>query len=235
MAELFTTSIFSDPNLKAYYRFSSGALTTDSTANAHTLTAISDPAETTGKYGGGVDLDSGDAYSTTSGADFQLTGNFSMGCWVKNAAVNNVLLQSYSANTNIAGLQLYLDSSFQPNLIMGKNTGTVINTDYKNLASSIAVNDGNWHLVVATWDGSTIRIYVDNNSAASVAWADAAAFAATNYVRIGCGNDTGTDVSFMAGQMDEAFFLKGTVLSAANVLTLYTDPAVGGGFLTNFI
>lgn len=39
------TDIINSSNLKAYYRFESGALTTDGSGNSHTLTAISDPAE----------------------------------------------------------------------------------------------------------------------------------------------------------------------------------------------
>lgn len=38
-------NLMNDANLKAYYRFESGALTTDSSGAGHTLTAISDPME----------------------------------------------------------------------------------------------------------------------------------------------------------------------------------------------
>jgi len=56
------TGIINSANLKAYYRFESGALTTDSSGEGHTLTAISDPAESpSGKFGGAVYLDGNDA------------------------------------------------------------------------------------------------------------------------------------------------------------------------------
>jgi hypothetical protein len=231
MAELFTTTLFSDTNLKAYYRFESGALTTDSTANAHTLTALSDPASTTGKWGGGVDFDSNDAYSAVDHADFQPTGNWSVGGWFKNPTANDVMLQSYSGAPNISGIQLYVDGTYKPNCISGRNTGNTINVDYKNIASTHAINDGNWHLVVVTWDGANLNMYVDNNTVETVAWANAPGYAGSNFVRIGCDS---ANTNFFAGQADDIFFFKGTALSAANVLTLYASGA-GGSFLLNMV
>jgi len=54
--ELALTDLYTDVNLKAYYRFSTGALTTDSSGEGHTLTTIGTPAEGTGIFDGGVDL-----------------------------------------------------------------------------------------------------------------------------------------------------------------------------------
>lgn len=221
MAELFTLPLYADTNLKGYYRFESGNLTVDASGHLHVLTPISDPAETTGRFGGGVDLDSNDAYSISDGADFKPTGNFSIGCWTKNPVSSKTFMQSYSQNTNVAGLLLYLVGN-KPNVISGRNTGAVINVDYKNLASSIdVITDGNWHLIVVTWDGTTLKIYVDNNAPDTVAWANAPGYAATNYVRIGCETDSGTNAAFNGGQMDEVFWFNGTVLSANDILSLF--------------
>jgi hypothetical protein len=57
--ELIHSSLKADANLKAYYRMEPGALTTDSSGNAKTLTESGDAGEIGGKYGGGAGLNYG--------------------------------------------------------------------------------------------------------------------------------------------------------------------------------
>ena len=222
MAQLNSTPLFTDANLKAYYRFESGALTTDESGESHTLTAISDPAEGTGRFGGGVDLDGNDAYSITDHADLKPTGNFSVGAWFKTSTtgVYQLLFQSFSQNTNIAGISLRIQNSNVVGLQLGRNTGTGVGDD-KNVSGTSTVTDGNWHLGVATWDGSNIRIYVDGVCETTAAWTYAAGYAATNYVRVGCYNNSGTNQLFLTGSLDEVFLFNGTALSADQINWLY--------------
>jgi hypothetical protein len=214
-------------NLKAYYRFESGALTTDSSGENHTLTAISDPAEGTGKFGGAVDLDGNDAYSAADHADFKPTGNFTVGAWVKTTgdADDAFVLVSYSQNTKVAGWGLYIgyvsSTVGMAKFITGKNTGTTVNTDWKLATGTVDIVDGNWHFIVATWDGSNIKVYTDGGDEVSVAWTYAPAYAATNYVRVGCNNLTGTNTQFLTGSLDDVFLLNGTALTAYQVKEIY--------------
>jgi len=214
------TGIIADANLKAYYRFSTGALTTDSSGEGHTLTDISDPAEVAGVFGEAVSLDGNDAYSATDHADFKPTGNFTIGCWVKTSAAG-LIFQSYSANTNRAGIYLYVNG-LGVRLASAKNTGVTINTDYKQIDGNTSVVDGVWHFVVGTWDGSYLRIYTDGrNDATPVAWANAPVYAATNYVRIGCNNAAGTNGAFLTGVIDDLFIINGTALTADEIGGIY--------------
>jgi hypothetical protein len=218
--ELSTTSI----TPTAYYKFTSGALTTDSSGNSHTLTAIGDPAEIAGKFGGGVDLDGNDAYSSVDHADFQPTGNFTVGVWIKTSTTGatQIIFQTYSENTYIAGIVLFIASTNKLRISVGKNTGTVANVDYKAFSGNTTITDGNWHFVVGVWDGSYLRLYVDGViDTPAVAWANAPAYAATNYVRVGCINATGTNANFVTGQLDDVFLLNGTALTAAQIALLY--------------
>jgi hypothetical protein len=213
--------------LKAYYRFTSGALTTDSSGNGHTLTAISDPAETTGVFAGGVDLDGNDGYSATDHADFKPTGAFSVSAWVKANLItgNQYIFQSFSANTNYAGFIVYIKAAKDQGVIFfasGKNTGTTRNTDLKAIDGSTTVADNLWHQVVVVWDGSYLYLYVDGvEDATPVAWANAPVYAATNYVRIGCYNGSGTNNLFFTGQLDEVALWNGKALSALEISQMY--------------
>lgn len=135
MPELIKTRWYPESVLKAYYRFESGALTTDSSGESHTLTAISDPAEdASGKFGGAVAFDGNDAYSATDHADFKPTGNFTIGAWVKTSTsgATQYIFVSYSKNTNVAGIRVAVASTGIISCLSGKNTGATSNTDYKN-------------------------------------------------------------------------------------------------------
>lgn len=226
MPELKTTEFITNENLKAYYRFESGALTTDASGEGHTLTAISDPAEdASGKFGGAVALDGNDAYSAVDHADFKPTSNFTVGLWVKipdTGATTPYLFQSFSYSTNFAGILIGITGDGLPYIISSKNSGTTVNTDYKILIATSSIDDEAWHFIVATWDGSYIRIYVDGvQEGGDAAWANAPVYAATNYVRVGCGNYTGTNVNFSTGSLDDVFLLNGTAISANQIRSLY--------------
>lgn len=209
--------------LKAYYKFESGALTTDSSGNSHTLTAVSDPAETTGEFGGGVILDGNDAYSAVDHADFKPSGIFTVSAWVKStgAVGADVIFSSWSYPTRYAGWILYMSGN-KARFLSGKNSGLVENTDWAYVTSDTSINDDAWHWVVGVYDGSYLRIYVDGHEdAAAVSWANAPAYEATNYVRVGCDNDTGTDTQFWDGSLDEVALWDGKALSASEVLSLW--------------
>ena len=215
-------------NLKAYYRFESGALTTDSSGNSRTLTAIGSPTSGTGKYGGCVTLNgTNQAYSHANHSDFKPTGNFSIIAWIKTSqtATYSTIFQSYAQNTAVAGIFLIKKSDNKIYLGSGKNTGTVVGTDQQQVASTSTVTDGNWHLIIGTWDGSNLKMYVDGVLEGTTAWANAPVYQATNYVRIGCANYTGTNTEFFASDIDDLGILNGTALTAEQAKILY----VGGG------
>lgn len=231
--EIFTSDFYGISTLKAYYQFSTGALTTDSSGNSHTLTAISAPAEdTAGVFGGAVALATDDAYSATDHADFQPAGNFSVVAWVKFPTVAAIAgyFQSYSVNTNIAGIFFGCASNGHTYLVSGKNTGAVNNTDYAQVIGTGNPDDGTWHFVVGTWDGSFLRVYLDGALDCSpTAWANAPVFATTNYIRVGCRCHTGTNINFLTGSIDDLAFFNGKALSLAEVEYLYRVTLVSKG------
>ena len=218
-------SLINDSSLKAYYRFESGALTTDSSGEGHTLTAISVPtADASGKFGGAVAFAGDDAYSAVDHADFKPTGNFTVGFWIKTTSVAaSGPLASFSQNTNLAGWRMYVGATTGTvQFLSGRNTGAVAGKDYQLITSTNGINDGNWHFVVGTYDGSYLRIYIDGVSDAdAVAWTYAPGYAATNYVRAGCYVTTGTNRGFFTGSLDDVFLINGTALSADQIESIY--------------
>lgn len=232
--ELTKTILKDSANLKAYYRFESGALTTDSSGNAHTLTQVNTPTEdASGKYGGAVAYASASSqhHTAVNHVDFRPTGNFSLSGWIKTSttgATQNIFISAYFPASPYSGIQFIVNSSNKLVLYSYKNTGTVDGTDYKSIASSGTVTDGSWHHVVGTWDGSTLKVYVDGKMDGSVAWANAAGFDATNNkVRVGAGDNAGTANNFFNGSIDDLAFLNGTALSADQIKELYEGRYIG--------
>jgi hypothetical protein len=100
-SEINTNKLKTDSNLKAYYRFESGALTTDSSSNGYTLTNNNTVAEGTGKFGGGADLGNGNTNKYLSlASDLGIGGNadISISIWFKMyvTAGTHVLIQHAS-------------------------------------------------------------------------------------------------------------------------------------------
>jgi len=222
--ELFNHSLCNDSALKAYYRFESGALTTDSTANGHTLTAISDPASVTGYYGGGVDLDSNDAYSATDHSDFRPTGPFTIGGRIKTSVYPVGIFHSRTQDTGkYYGIWLNLFTNGTVRVGSAKGTGGSQNIDYQVANSTTVVSNNAWHFIVGTWDESNLKIYVDGLLEATVSWTAPPVYFSTNYIRIGCTDQIGTPVQFLTGSLDEVFLFNGKALSATEVSDLYYE------------
>lgn len=163
----------------------------------------------------------------TDATSLKPSGSFSVNMWVK--ILNNtglqMLFQSYSQNTNTAGFYVDLESNGTIAFLSAKNSGTTVDVDYKAVLSSGVVDNGSFHMVTAVYGGSNLKVYIDGSlDATSGAWANAPAYAATNYVRIGTKNNSGTDGSFYAGAIDE-IGLWSKELSTTEITQLYNGGA----------
>lgn len=168
----------------------------------------------------------------TDTANLKPTGDFTLGFWLKSSsATTQGLFQSYSANTNTAGFETFVVS----NVIAfrtAKNTGTTIGLDYTQINSTTNVLDGNWHYIVMTYRNNYGQLYVDG-ALEAFGYMFAPAYAATNYVRIGCLNQTGTDNTFANGQIDDLFLINGYALDEKTIRDKYlASTAQGTGNIT---
>lgn len=224
MAEINGLSLKSLTTLKAYYRFESGALTTDSSGNSHTLTAISDPAEdASGNYGGAVALDGNDAYSILAHADLQpTTEDFSFSGWVKTSSTSAVIFQNLNiASGGLYGYYFYVSSAGKLTFLTCDGDGSALIT----LNSTTSINTNTWTHVAATRSGNVWTVYVDGVADGTVTQAGTIAYHATMYPRIGCliATDVPTPEQFLTGSIDDLAFWNGTALTADQVAALYSS------------
>lgn len=217
-------------NCKLYYKFEDTSTTTvtDSSGNSSTGTASRTNINggATGKFGycGTFASASSDKVTITDNSILKPTGNFTLGAWIKTSTtgVYQHIIQSYAeGSTFISGIALLINNSNVAQIISGKNSGSTAPTHYQVASTTTNPCDGVWHFLVGTWDGSNLKIYIDGRLEGTTAWANAPVYQATNYVRVGCGNLTGSDTRFFNGSLDDTFLLNGTALTADQVSTIY--------------
>lgn len=223
--ELAGTSLLSDGNLQAYYKFETGALTTDSTANARTLTNNGTVGETTGKYGIAADFGSANSskyFSKNTALGLTWHGAKSISCWFKISA------QIASGTWSIFEL-FTTNTSGEHGIVYDYNGGTrrlrwirykqvtVESTDAVNY--NITLSTDTWYHIVCTYDGTTMQMYLNGllvGSASSTANASAGTGVYTDGVDIG---STGTG-GYLSGVVDDlAVFNR--LLTIEEVETLY--------------
>lgn len=101
----------------------------------------------------------------------------------------------------------------------------VISGTQRTLSVAVpGMRDGNPHDVVMTYDGTTLRGYVDGVQVTSGAWTGALSTTSTATWRIGGRSDTNT--ARLSGKVDECFYV-GRALTADEVANLHTARVVG--------
>lgn len=223
MAELFTHSLFNDANLVAYWRFESGALTTDS-KGSYTLTNNNTVGESSGIYGGCADFGNPNTNKYFSRASEIIAegSSFTINCWVKNTTI-----QIISAN---------YDTSNEHYIFIG-NTGftwqSISTAGVDSYAESVTI-DTSRHFCsfVLSFSGgnSTKSFYLDGkvvgtpkvlSSATPRAW--------QNPIYLG---KTFIEPNYGVGLLDDCSIFT-RALSATEIMSLYQDT--GGSFLLNFV
>jgi len=144
--------------------------------------------------------------------------DFSVAAWIKTSATTNgVIIQQrdtagfngqYRFRVNNNGtlqFMIYGDSAYQ-----------------FDFATTQAINDGNWHHVVAVRDGNAGSIYIDGNSTPA-----ATASGTVRNLSAGISTNIGRDVRDgnlnFNGSIDEVLVYKATALTAVDVVSLYNS------------
>lgn len=166
--------------------------------------------------------------SASDSSSLKPSGNFTVEFWIKNDNnnVDKIVFQSYSENTNQAGIRIGFNGTGNTTFRLGRNTGTVADTDYITLGGNNGYSANIWQHFAFVYDGTKVYIYINGSLDNSAAWTNNPGYAATNYVRIGCGNDSGTNYSFLSGKMDDVR-LWNTARSATQILNNYQIELAG--------
>jgi len=137
------------------------------------------------------------------------TSAFTIGCWFKtnNTGATKGLFQSFAYGALAsAGIKLSISIANKMQAETGENS-----TANLTLNGTTVVTDNAWHYAVMTYQNNYLQVYLDGKIEIS-GYALPPAYKATNYVRIGCTCDAGSDTNFMNGMIDDMFFINGYAL-----------------------
>ncbi len=210
-------------NLLRYYRLdeTSGTAAYDIGGTAQTGTSHGSPIQ---GVAGALSGDSDTCYTFASASSQYVslptsglsTGNgaFSIAAWIKFATnpSANAVIAAFGSDATKSRAMLYLTPSGTLALdVYGTGTGT-----------GAALATGIWHFVVGTYDGTTLRAYVDGAAYGGSATPGTLSLG-SGYATIG--SDNGTQW-YWNGQLDEVC-LYSQALSAAQIATLYAAGSSG--------
>ncbi len=213
-----------DTSLKGYWSFNgkdlSGTTAYDISGAGNNGTLTNGPIVTEGKIGQGLSFDgNNDSVNITYNANLNLTSAITLSAWVKTSkSTKQVILNRTTGSSPYNGYELNVSDDYgncggtgstgRPGFWMGTTSGS--------LCAKQRIDDGNWHLVTASYDGTTGRIYVDGVLDTATAMTNQLNnTSSTLYI--------GTQVtSFFQGSIDEVRIYN-TALSAAQIQTLYNQ------------
>ena len=196
----------------------SGSVAMDSSPAGYDGT-VSGATWVTGFAGTALQFDGTNSFvSCGTGPSVSGVNDFSVAAWIKTSATTNgVIIQQrdtagfngqYRFRVNNNGtlqFMVYGDSAYQ-----------------FDFATPQAINDGNWHHVIAVRDGGVGNIYIDGNTTPA-----ATASGTARNLSAGISTNIGRDVRDgnlnFNGSIDEVLVFKTTALTATDVVSLYNS------------
>lgn len=230
------SSAAADSNLVGQWHFNEGQGTTagDSSGNGNngTLLGSPPPAWVAGRFGTALSFNGGNVVQVTSPSSSIEPSSVSVTAWVNDAHSPGdfrYIVAKGASGCDSASYGLY--SGPDGGLAFYVSDGTA-GTSHDYILSpdpGTRVWDGSWHLVVGTFNGSTLRLYIDGSEVGSgTAFAGQIAYSRTNSTDLFIGNYLEQTPPCAAGGfngvIDEVTVWNGA-LSAAQVSAL--EPTSG--------
>ena len=157
------------------------------------------------------------------GNAFSYTNNLSVFCWIStgNLASNTALFSKWNAGITQRSWAIWLTAGGKLRVAVSADGGTTNQKDYTNNAAGTVENNG-WHLVGFTFASNVLKLYVDGAEVTTSKGSDPI----VNSIHAGTtdiwmGKDRNFSYSYFPGSVDETSVWTGTVLSGADVTTLY--------------
>lgn len=144
----------------------SGTTTADSSGNGNNGTLTASATWVGGLFGRALSFNGTPGYVTVPGARSLQTPQVSVSAWVNHSGTPGAYryIVAKGATDVAASYALYTGSDGGLAFYVSKDAGKTFQLSPRE---GPGIWDGNWHLVVGTFDGSTVRLYVDGNQVGS--------------------------------------------------------------------
>jgi hypothetical protein len=199
----------------------------DSSGTGNTGTLVNNPAWVSGVLGGGMNFNGTNQRVTVADNNsLDFTNQITLAAWIRPGKLDTQYPINKAAYDSVDGYELSLSSSGK--VFVRFNQASADNTYRLNSNTSYPTDGNTWMHVVATYDGTTIKLYINGVLDASV---DKTLTIATNTLPLTFGSDTQNAAPFQGGMDDVRVY--GRALSAAEVAALDDDinlaPVVNAG------
>ena len=213
-------SMAATPGLVAAYAFDegSGTTVTDATGNGHTGTIANATWAAAGKYGAALSFNGSNAVVTIpDAASLHLSTGMTLEAWVNPSTVNaNWRDVIYKGNDNFY-LEATSSNASRP------DGGMIAGGSYADAYGTAALTANTWSFLTESYDGSTLRLYVNGTQVASTAHTGTIA-TSTNPLQIGGDSLYG---QYFAGLIDNVRVYN-VALTAAQIQADQTAPITTG-------
>jgi hypothetical protein len=148
---------------------------------------------------------------STTNNELNLYTNFTITCWIKPDPNQVPQSNSFPGENDIISkwngtggypfvIRYFNNSNTNPALRNKIFVARYNGTDWPQITSTTAVDDGKWHHVAFVKDGGTLRLYIDGNAEGSIADNATSGFGNTTPMRFG---SRGNNANYFKGEIDE--------------------------------
>jgi len=231
------TGTLATGNLTAIWHLEDGAGTTpdDDSGNNYDLTFSAGAQAPTwtaaGKYGSALDVtgNADESAYMAHGAIWELGNNalVTFGAWVKGpdtSTTQRVIIGKYSTASSGTGYWLSAAATTGYAYFKTQITGTI-----SDVTGTTAIDDNEWHHVVAVRNATQLKIYVDGELENTATENNGDCSSGATFV-IGSWSATATALEY-EGIIDEPFFLKGIELTEGEIRNLFQSRWWGRTYL----
>lgn len=206
--------------LQHKYNEASGSSAADSSSNGHTATLYGGATWVTGQTGNAVNLDGANDYGLVTTSDLnQITGAVTISAWIYLPAPTPDWAPVVSRQIGSTGDEYYFLG------VVGTSVRFYVTTSAgtSNYTVGPTITTGTWHHIVGTYDGASVKLYVD--SALSFSVSHTGTFASdTNPLVIGGNvNSGGGPVMELFGGRIDNLRIYTRAVSAAEALLLASE------------
>ncbi len=184
-----------------------------------------------GKFGNGRSF-SGSSEYITIGVPLTPTGSKTIAFWINTTASTNQVVYDNSGNSS-AGNGITIDINSTPGKIRVMHAKGTPGTYNYSVVSSASINDGSWHHIAYTWDGTAtaggVKLYIDGTQNATGVAASTTDNTPTNNLRLGAVSG-GSPGSYFSGNLDEVQIFN-RALSSMEITGMSNPPSSGMQFM----
>ena len=202
----------------------SGTILVDSSASGNNGTILGNPTWVAGQHGQAIRFDgTGDYATVPDSASLDISTAITMAAWVKPeaATTQNLIKKSTNGGTNGYELSLSaLGAASSQRAFVRFNQATNGDTYRVNATTMYPSHGTTWMHVAATYDGTTIRLYVNGVQEGQLA---ASIPIPTNNLALGIGAQPDGLFGVLQGTMDDVL-LYNTALTASEIAALAAIP-----------